>query len=357
MDKSIKIIIWVLFFSIKVYAENSYLPMFCDAKNLFIDVQNLGLEDEPLWIQIPIENHIDESFFFLSRLSTQTIKWSQYYEKSMSARIKTMSKQIKLTARCKDSRGDSSDLIFPLNSSTDSSVTYKISNLDQLQSLELHLLNLFPGPQKINISEITETGVVQKTHVVSLEQYYETRDVILKKSPGVSYLLIQSEARVHTLLVQTDSGRRTWIPELLKTTPTPNVDVSKHYFLIAPKNRSGTSQKESYIIGVPQGPVVEKFLEQIRHPELEKIIFATAVLDKNSYNRNFLSKDASPYSWTISDVVSFGDFGPIDCDGSPELFEELLMEKVNQGMYLCFWKYRAIKELSPEEVRRGFKNP
>ncbi len=67
----------------------------------------------------------------------------------------------------------------------------------------------------------------------------------------------------------------------------------------------------------------------------------------------FFQKDKSPYSWSVNRVDAFADFAHIDCDGSPDITEERLMQKLNEGGRICFWRYRVVRELKAEEVSSG----
>lgn len=350
MDQSIKILIWFLFFSINSWAESYYLPTVCKASDLVLEVTNTSLESESLWIEIPIEDQVDETHFSISPQKIEKIRWSEYYDQVKSSRIKTRSTALKINALCKIKGGD--EIIIPLNTHTHSLIQYPVEKVQDLSTLDLYVLNLYPGPQKIQIVQLTSSGKILKSQDEILNSYYETSIFKFKKLDKASKLIIKSEARMNSLLFFTENQKTLLIKSQRQATLGIEPNPLKRYFLIAPKNYTHRDFQESYIIGVQEEALIEKFREQIHNPTLEKIVFASASLTKQSYNRNLFSKKSTPYSWEISQVVNFGDFGPISCDGSPDFsFEERLLEKINQGLYICFWKYRAVKELTLEELR------
>ncbi|HPI41788.1 MAG TPA: hypothetical protein PLJ21_13340 [Pseudobdellovibrionaceae bacterium] len=337
-----------MFFSLNSWAESYYLPTFCKASDLVLEVTNTSLESESLWIEIPIEDQVDETHFLISPKSIEKIRWSEYYDQVKSSRIKTRSTSLKIKALCKIKN---EEIAIPLNTHAHSLVEYSLEKIPVLSSIDLYVLNLYPGPQKIQITQISSSGEILDSQEDVLSTYYETLTFKIKKIDKGSKLIIKSEARMNSLIIYSANQKPFWLKSQGQTTPRPEPSPLHRYFLMAPKNSIPRDYQESYIIRVQDETLINKFREQIQNPALEKIIFASASLAKQSYNRNLFSKKSAPYSWEISQVVNFGDFGPISCDGSPDLFEERILEKINQGLYICFWKYRAVKELSLEEVR------
>ena len=96
-----------------------------------------------------------------------------------------------------------------------------------------------------------------------------------------------------------------------------------------------------------------KALIEIKNPMLAKIVVAGIELGNGGFNRALLAKDKVPYSWSVYRVDAFADFAHIDCDGSPELVEERIAQRLSEGGRICFWRYRVVRELKPSEINSG----
>ncbi len=132
------------------------------------------------------------------------------------------------------------------------------------------------------------------------------------------------------------------------------VDTQAIYFLAGHRSRSG----ENFVVKIIDPALIEKARDQIKNPQIEKIIFATIKVGHGNFNRDFSRKDKSFWSWSVDTVTNINDVAGPWCNGSPQLVEDVLIDwKTNPGS-ICFHTYRIKKELAPKEVSTGqlFKN-
>jgi hypothetical protein len=168
----------------------------------------------------------------------------------------------------------------------------------------------------------------------------------------VARVEILASARLHSEAFFGDDERQS--PPLAMTAATLQPDSNKKYFLVSAK---GQSPNGSFVIALDDEEKFRTAREQINNPQLEKIVVARIALGNSQHNRAFNSRDKSPYSWNVTDVDAFADFAHIDCDGSPDLIEERLQQRLSEGGRICFWRYRVVRELSLPEVSTGILKP
>ncbi len=344
MDQSFKLFIWFLFFPLQLFAENFYLNDFCESKNLTLEVRNLTDDAVPVWIEILKGDVWEEHFFLTQARGTEMIRWSSLFDKARPARIKTTSSAVKMIAHCLYSN---KPVHLELSSNNQTQLYFMIKNLSSTSPLIFNFINLFPGPQKVKIIQLDKDKNEIHQSEVFLEKYFENTPYSFVKAQKAHFVVVQAEARVSTTLLQEEKSTVAQInPFYVGNAFASKPIQSKRYFLVGQKY----NQQDGFIIALDDTKLIDQFLEQLRRPELEKIIFANAVVSKKSYNRNINNPLSPPYSWEIQNVSTLGDFGPIGCDGSPDLFEDHILEKINQGASLCFWKFRVLRELAINEV-------
>lgn len=128
------------------------------------------------------------------------------------------------------------------------------------------------------------------------------------------------------------------------TIPTP---TEGHFFLLSngPKN-------QSYVVNLTDPQMIAQAQDQIKNPTAPGGRILMAQIGKNSggVNRNFNDPKKTPWSWHVDKALHFAELGAQDCDGSPEMIEELIAPYMANNGTICFWSYRIIKELSADEV-------
>jgi hypothetical protein len=221
---------------------------------------------------------------------------------------------------------------------------------DGSRSFKIYLSNLFLKKQKVSLRAYSKTQNLIAEQEITLENSYDTKTIKWSLTEDVSRIDVVGTDRLHSDIFFIQNNKEIQSPGLVGHPTRLPASEEKTYFLVSTKS---ASTDEAFVIALDDPAKIATAREQISNPSLEKIIVAGVELGDGGYNRAFLSRDKSPYSWSVNRVDAFADFAHIDCDGSPDLMEERLEQKLSEGGRICFWRYRVVRELTLEEVRSG----
>lgn len=324
-----------------------YAPAFCDPAALTLTVTNKTSEPQRVWTQVRIDDELQETHHDLEPKSQIKIRGSEFLSDKIGFSMKSWSpNSLQISASCDDTTS------FSLGNLTTPQVSHWL--LSSTKTVKIHLLNLYLKSQVVRLKALNKQGAVIEEKTVSLEEYYDTQVFKWTLAEEIGRVEIEGQERLHSLLFYDIQGEEKPAPaRVLKLVPLP-VDTTKAYFLVSTKE---SQPEEAFVIALSDTQQVSIAREQIQNPTLEKIIVAGIELGNGGFNRAFRSRDKSPYSWSVNRVDAFADFAHISCDGSPDLTEENLMKKLNEGGRICFWRYRIVRELSPVEVASGKLKP
>lgn len=352
MDFSIKTSIgissWILLTSLHAGASQIfYSPAVCAPENLTVLVTNRTNEPQRIWTQVRFDQEIDERHHDLEAKSQLKIPGKVFLFEQKSYAIKAWDQNVvKVTSSCADS------FSMPLSDLTSAHVSHWLPS--SIKTVKLHVMNLYLKSNSIHLKAFNRAGAVIGERDLRIEKYYDTETLKWSFTEDVSHIEVRGQERLHSVLSYDDGMKELVSPaSALKPVPLP-LDASKTYFLVSTKD---PRPEEAFVIALDKPELVATAREQIRNPALEKIVVAGIELGHGGFNRAFMSRDKSPYSWSVNRVDAFADFAHIDCDGSPEITEERLLLKLNEGGRICFWRYRVVKELSAEEVSSGRLKP
>ncbi|XGC82381.1 hypothetical protein ACES2L_07815 [Bdellovibrio bacteriovorus] len=333
----------MLFSSTSLASEVVYSPGFCEPSELTVTIKNKTKEMQRAWGQVRIDEEIQEQHFDLAAGAQIQIPASRFLNTKQGFSFKTWDKKsLSILASCAGS------LTYPLNEITSPEVTHYLPS--GITTVKLQLMNLYLKAQTIQLRGYGRYGKLLEQKEISIEKYYDTSALKWNFSEDVMRIEIRGEQRLHSLLSFDEKGQEKTSPALPKTVPFSPAP-EKNYFLVSTK---GPNPEESFVIALTDAQQIHTAREQIQNKDLEKIIVARIELGHGGFNRAFAAKDKSPYSWSVFYVDAFADFAHIDCDGSPDLTEERLPQKLSEGGgRICFWRYRIIKELTVEEVATG----
>lgn len=349
MDLSIKTFLCLLLFATSAPAfEVVYGPALCAPEDLTLFASNPGSTPQRFWTQVRREGLVQEKHFDLEAREELKIEGSRFLASPSEAySLKALERnKLRFFAQC---RGEQKLLLTGVTSP-------QVDHYLQAgtQYVRLSILNLYLGSQEGSYQFYGKDGRRLSSQNFLLEKYYETQMTKLKVPPGAVRLRIQGKQRLHSQaeLILDLNIRQS--PGLVTSPATLSPPEGRAYFLVSTKD---PRPEESFVIALDEMDKIEKAREQIRRPELEKIIIAGVTLGHGGFNRAFQAKDKAPYSWSVSRVDAFADFAHIDCDGSPDLTEERLEEKLSSGGRICFWRYRVVRELTWDEVALGRIQP
>lgn len=108
-------------------------------------------------------------------------------------------------------------------------------------------------------------------------------------------------------------------------------------------------KSESFIIELSSAKLIQEARVQAADPNafVSRLLVAEVSEGHRGINQDLRSRLKAPWSWHVSQVYRFADFGSIDCDGSPSLIEKTFpWWKAAKGGLICFWGYKINRELT-----------
>lgn len=324
-------------------AEVFHIPDLCPLEQMSLVLSNPSKDPQRAWIQIRKDSDIDELQQELPAQSKLKFSAASFLKTREAFSVKANSTdKVQVFLQCTQHEE------LQINSITSPEVSHVFIN--GTQSVKLHLLNLFLGENKIHLKAIDDQGVVFSERTLSIKNSYDTESLKWILTRPALRIDISAEHRIHSEVLYEQDGVERQSPSVsLKPALLP-VDSEKAYFLVSTRQTQATA---AFVIALDDASTIAKAREQIDQPELEKIVVAQVTLGSGNFNRAMLAKDKSPYSWSVSKIDAFADFAQIDCDGNPDLVEERLEKKLQEGGRICFWRYRVTRELTPIEVATG----
>lgn len=324
-----------------------YAPAFCAPEHLVVSVANKTSEPQRVWTQVRFEEEIQEMHHDLEPKSKISLRGSEFLATKMGFSLKSWNKNtLQITASCEDSPS------IPLSDLTSSQVSHWLPS--SVKSVKIHLLNLFLKSNQIKLKAFSRAGALVEEKELNLEKYYDTSSMKWTFPSEIARIEVEGQERLNSILLYDLNGEEKISPAMALKPVQLSADTKKTYFLVSTKE---SRPEEAFVIALEDAQMIATAREQIRNPQLEKIVVAGIELGHGGFNRAFLARDKSPYSWSVNRVDAFADFAHIDCDGSPDLTEERLLQKINEGGRICFWRYRVVKELSTQEVASGKLKP
>jgi len=176
----------------------------------------------------------------------------------------------------------------------------------------------------------------------------EMADVSIRKlteEKNWSYLKVSSSHKFSGFLIGDNSVHS---PDQALPYEIP-AEQNAHYFLVGPRGGTG----DNFVVTISSPEVIAKARELIKNPSVEKIVLGRIQKNHSGFNRNFDSANGSFWSWSVTDVTGFGDFGSTSCNGHPQMVEDRVDAWLENPGQICFWSYRIKRELSKEEVSSG----
>lgn len=348
MDFSIKsfILITSVCITLNSHAKTFIIPSgLCANEVSQIEIDNRNNQNQRFWIQLRNSENggqISEYRYDVQGKKNLKVELSEYRPFDQMVSIKTYSDDLYFRLTCLEKPTQWS---LPLQSKLNPDFQYMI---DTNSSQKIILTNMQLRPQNVKLRFLGEMGRIIQENQIRLEHPYVTLTSSVPQIEGVRSVEVVGEWRMSAYLRKANNQFAKDLSDRIIRTSVPQ---DRSYFLVKPKDEKSN---DSYIVAITDPVMIQKAREQIMNPTLEKIVIARATMESTIMNRNLLDPLKTPYSWSVLTVDAFADFAHIDCDGSPELVEERLEQVMNAGGSICFWRYRITRELTPEEINRGF---
>lgn len=321
----------LLFQSIS-FAKVIYWPDSCQSGEL--KIANAGSNTVSVWLQKFGPYLESETEYIVNSQQTKSIKIENLGDKNRFSLFAMSTEKLKVTYDC-------------------GGITYPTSEVDSGQQIfkrpesgssKVFVRNLFPGPNTVKVEILNSEMQVIKSSDLNLE----IAEVSIRKLTEVanwSYLKVFSSQKFSSFLIGDNIVKS---PD--QTLPYEvQAEQNAHYFLVGP--RSGTG--DNFVVTISSPEVIAKARELIKNPSIEKIVLGRIQKNHSGYNRNFDSAIGSFWSWSVTDVTGFGDFGSTSCNGNPQMVEDRVDAWLEDPGQICFWSYRIKRELTKEEISSG----
>lgn len=341
-------VIGLLFLSTTAHASDVFhVPAFCAPNLLKIQLQNTSSTPQRIWTQVPSLAELEEHHFDLAARETRTLMAEQFLSLAQGFSIKTAEQgKLKISVQCDQ------ESILPLQQTSSPEVTHFFPR--GVRSVKMNVLNLSWETHPVLLTAYSAAGVVLGTQEFQLTKHYDTQALKWTLEKDIFKIEVRAEGRIHSWAFYDQGITEGFSPSLSLRPAALSPAEQKTYFLISTRD---SRPRESYVIGFTDPEQIKTARAQINTTHFEKILVGRVQLGHGGANRNFFSRDQAPYSWSVSEVDAFADFAHISCDGSPDILEERLMQYINDGGRICFWRYRVVRELTFREVASGKLNP
>ena len=230
---------------------------------------------------------------------------------------------------------------YPAHSFEGGKLTYRRSDLRHNQ---FWIQNLYSDKNEFKISYLDSTRQELKTVTVNLSSGGMT---IYKSNEAVKnwrYLRIEAHDRFAAFNLNSRGSEGPFLIEVQKIN-----SVAAAYFVVGSQDHAG----DSFITKITDPLMIAKAREQITNPALQKILFAKIKKGHSDFNRNWMKKEKSFWSWSTSEVTNIADLGSTACNGLPQAVEDRTDSWLTDPGNICFWSYRIQKELTAEQVATG----
>ncbi len=314
----------------------------CAPTELTLEIKNQSRSWQRAWTQVRNKGQIDEIQWSIEPGKTLHIQGSEFLNLEKNFSVKTVdTTTLRLSSSCKNG---SRLLLISLVSAN---ATHYLPS--QVKTIKVSLTNLYIRKQVLTLRAFNKNKALIAERKEALENSYDTQFFKWTLPEDISFIEVQGPQRMSSQVLFESSGKESQSPGISPTPTMVSADSTKTYFMVSTKSTA----EESFVIALDNNQQIETARDQIRNPALEKIVVAGIELSHGNNNRNFLSRDKAVYSWHVNRVDAFADFAHIDCDGSPDLTEERLEQKLTEGGRICFWRYRVVRELTLDEVNSG----
>jgi hypothetical protein len=328
-------------FSSWAHAENYYSPLLCAAEEVSLRAQNPTDTPQDFWFQDLGTAPFNETYVSVKAKSQLNIELKDfgYDAKTTALSVKTHNSTLSFQGFCKSTQ--TSWKLESLNSPWK-----KISVLNSTPSLTLDLANLShqKNPVEVTVEDILGLTTSQ---TLLLPEEFSKSSLQVPIPWGVRSVKIQGLGR-WTGKAFDFAGREIALEEDTVTNPTP---PNARYFLFQSQD---ASSQDSFVVPMTNQKLIQETLEQIQNPQSARLLVARIDKSLEGFNRDFSSATKTPWSWSVVEAQNYADFAHISCDGTPGLVEERLNSwLVETGSTICFWSYRVVRELNPQELKRS----
>lgn len=337
-NQTLVLFIFVFFTGFSTFAEVLHWAQHC--KNGKLTLHNKQNQTAAVWLQSFNKELVDEAEYVIPARSIATVEHHELVAARHSILHFNNSGSIEVNYHCENK-------IYAANSLEGGVLTFRKSDLSQNT---IWIQNLYSGDNRIEIELIKHDQSISQKFTLQFQSFENELFKIPVTEKSWDFIRIKASHKYSSFNIN-QKGSAQYVQLLPQQSP---VDTSGAYFLIGPQS----GKDDSFVVKISDPEMIERARDLVRNPQKEKMMFARIQKDHQSFNRNWSKSEKNYWSWSVSEVTNFDDFGSITCNGTPQEVEDRVDFKVNTIGRICFWSYRVKKELSPQEVASGVQlNP
>ncbi len=352
LNHLLKVSIWSVFLSMLLTfqsrAENLFWPMIGGSRNLMLS--NSSKEVQPLWIVIKGEKFFKEILFTIPSQGKLHLSETDFLPPGLEYAIKTASPQVSVQREVEDGTW------MDGNPMTSPQVNFQFGLRHPgfaRPSTKLAIQNQNFRPQNVLVNFLDQRQKILKTETLKSLGYFQTSTHAVNPPAGTASVEVLGQGRLHVRLWtgknrqpnESLQGGRWQEGQNLRPIEVA-APASQSYFLLSNESRS-----DSFVVAI-RDPAQIRQAREILEGDRVFMLFGQIEATEKSWNRPFHGPDKTPWSWSVSQVTNFAEIGSIVCDSTPALVEESLPVWLRQ-QDICFWGFRLVRELKPNEVRWG----
>lgn len=296
--------------------EHWYVPTESEIKTLIVN--NPTTNSQLLWIAKPVDGSSGSTEVSFSIAAGQKLEFPLVDMRDVNfIHVKAQSKQ--LTASVIDQTGH--QIAWPKGSSA----AYQDFKFNDSTAL---IINLTPFAQTFSVNDqsiqLAGFGKIRMPIPAgSFKAQGQSRFLASRISPAVAMVNFNSA-------------------------PVPlSPPAEGHFFLL-----TNSQKNQSYVVNITNPELVTEARDQIQNPLSTSGRILIGQVGKNSggFNRDFNDTKKTPWTWHVDTVLHFAELASQDCDGSPEMLEEMALPWIENSGVICFWNYKVTKELTASEI-------
>lgn len=326
-------------FSSFAQAGSYSTPLLCPLEDSTLVVENQSPEAQPFWFQAVGTAPFKEAYVEVKAQGRLQLPLSDWYRDPQAAvAVKTHHKALSFKVVCK-----SQQQTWSLNSQN--SPWKKATFRTPAASLKLFAANLSQQKNNLQITLRTRAGTVTRQSF-SLSEEFVSESLDLTLPEGIVSVEIKGEGRWSGKLFA-DLQEIALQDQVRTLASVPN----KRYFLF---RSTDPDNRDSFVVPMESAKLIQESLEQIKDPGKARLFVGRIEKTTSGQNRNFSEATKTPWSWLVAEAQNYADLAHISCNGTPGLVEERLNSwLVETGGTICFWNYRVVRELKPEEIKQA----
>lgn len=332
----------IICLSFELKADVLHWAQFCEQAEL--QIQNNSQHEVQVWLQKFSPDLISETNFAIPALKTISVPLQKHNSQDRFSLLHFVNKtDLNVQLQCLNQT-------LPTQNYEGGVYYFRPSDLTENK---LWLQNLFSDTNSVQIELLNQKNQLVAEYKISLGSYEQRNFKIPLATSSWSLMRVTAENRISVFNISSNSVEKPIYVQPQTSLQKPE-DENASYFLVMTSSKSSLQTADSFIVKITDPHLIQVAREQISTPSLEKIVFGRIQKGHGGFNRNWVKSEKPLWSWSVSEVTNIADLGSTACNGIPQVVENRIDQWLNDPGKICFWSYRIRKELTKEQVERGY---